>query len=382
MGHPRCREDAPSRVTFSRTLLPPERNGTMHLTESHKAYENWLVWNMPERTDENAEAWATEDAFTDALSSVNIPSFETVRDTYRKAPSSPETLALLCARYPFLVPRGYPYGFVAINPFDAASDVGGSGDERCPGLSPHGMGTHDRSMLGGMPDGWAFAFGVELCEDVRTILIAMEPDGISDTEQLLTYRVSQVKEKFGELRWYAGGGLVREDLGSANGRRHDGIARQTIDGIVELYSHVSGRCCATCGTFDDVRLTRGWVCPICRSCWEGEHEKLIQEMRRHPSRYGGADADRMAKVSFEDDTDTMRPHGPAEGSCAFTVYDMDGREDVSYYDLIVPQDSPARKALGIVEPLRIEGIYARMLEGQGQQDAIDEDGCGNGPSEE
>lgn len=343
----------------------------MHFLGLHKAYADWCQENMPERTDGNANKWAVEDSFVSTLLSIEAPSFDVVRDAYSKAPASHETLALLCARYPFLVPRVYPSGLVAFDPFDMADDDG-TEDPRYPGISTYRTEPRDRSLLGDMPEGWARAFGIEMCEDIRTLLLAMRPDAVSDTEQLLTYRVSQVKEKFGTLRWYAGGGLIRNELDSGkDGTHRDGIAYRAIDDIVELYSDVSGRCCVMCGTFDDIRWTRGWVGPMCRGCWESRHENLIARMRKRTSDYDARDVERLSHNTFEGETNPMRPHGQLEGSCECTIYSGDSRETISYYDYVVPEGSPVRKALGIAKPLRIEDIYVRMLAGKGQQDRTD-----------
>ena len=48
-----------------------------------------------------------------------------------------------------------------------------------------------------MPDGWRAAFGEQLCEELSKEL---KRAGIIDS-----YRIIQIKEKYGGLRWYDAG---------------------------------------------------------------------------------------------------------------------------------------------------------------------------------
>ena len=47
-----------------------------------------------------------------------------------------------------------------------------------------------------MPKGWKRSFGIYLCEELREELIRIDPSLLD------TYRVSQVKEKYGEEVFY------------------------------------------------------------------------------------------------------------------------------------------------------------------------------------
>ena len=49
-------------------------------------------------------------------------------------------------------------------------------------------------MLDEMPSGWRESIGEQLCEELKMVLVK---EGL-----LEKYRVHQIKEKFGSLRWY------------------------------------------------------------------------------------------------------------------------------------------------------------------------------------
>lgn len=53
----------------------------------------------------------------------------------------------------------------------------------------------DYTLLDDMPSGWRKRFGLQMCADIKQ---ALEKNNI----EVESYQVFQVKEKFGELRWY------------------------------------------------------------------------------------------------------------------------------------------------------------------------------------
>jgi len=90
-----------------------------------------------------------------------------------------------------------------------------------------------------MPPGWAIAFGDEILEDLRE---ALDRSGL-----LLQYRVLEIKDKFGELRWYDNG------------------ATDEVSGILTDYSRRSGRICVKCGKLAVLALNE--LCtPFCDAC--------------------------------------------------------------------------------------------------------------------
>ena len=96
-----------------------------------------------------------------------------------------------------------------------------------------------------MPDGWRRAFGQEMCEEIRKVLIK--------GNYLYDYRVVQIKEKFGALRWYDNGAP-------------DSIYRELQD-IINKYEEISARTCIWCGR-PATKISLGWISPWCDNCAE------------------------------------------------------------------------------------------------------------------
>ena len=97
--------------------------------------------------------------------------------------------------------------------------------------------------LDDIPEGWVKAFGEFMCEELD---VAIKAAGIEDE-----YVVDQVKEKYGEMRWY------------------DRPSNQEISDIVEKYSVLSRNICVHCGKPDVNMLTKtSWILPMCKCCYE------------------------------------------------------------------------------------------------------------------
>lgn len=94
-----------------------------------------------------------------------------------------------------------------------------------------------------MPQGWWWSFGEQMCEELDQLIHKY------DMEEF--YYISQVKEKYGELRWY-----------------DEGFATEGWDEYCEWlkkYENMSWETCAICGepaTYTEV----GWVLPVCEHC--------------------------------------------------------------------------------------------------------------------
>lgn len=58
----------------------------------------------------------------------------------------------------------------------------------------------------------------------------------------------QLKEKFGGLRFYTNG--------------HDDV----VDGMIKYAEHLCDNTCESCGTREDLGLTKGWIAVLCRKC--------------------------------------------------------------------------------------------------------------------
>lgn len=133
----------------------------------------------------------------------------------------------LCERYPFLIPRNVWTDSIV-------EDY-----------------NYEFTELDGMPDGWRKAFGIQMCEDIRKILIK--------ANYLYDYRITQVKEKFGGLRWY--------DYGAPSS------IFQELQDTINKYEELSYRTCINCGR-PATKISLGWINPFCDKCADKLNEKI------------------------------------------------------------------------------------------------------------
>lgn len=95
-----------------------------------------------------------------------------------------------------------------------------------------------------LPEGWAGCFGAGLIHDVNYILY-----NHYDDEERESFSIAQIKEKFGELCFYA-----------------DGM-NAYMSTLVNIYENMSKIICIECGSMHDVTiLTKGWIQPLCKQC--------------------------------------------------------------------------------------------------------------------
>lgn len=148
----------------------------------------------------------------------------------------------LCEKYPFLIPSNRWSG----KRINEAADGG-----YWPG-SPDAVPEWDYEYteLDEMPDGWRIAFGEDLCRELKEEL---ERAGALDS-----YRITQIKEKFGSLRWYD------------NGNTKAGY------NIISKYEAISERTCICCGK-PATRISTGWISPFCDECCSGSGTVPIEE---------------------------------------------------------------------------------------------------------
>jgi len=66
---------------------------------------------------------------------------------------------------------------------------------------------------------------------------------------------TQVKEKFGTLRFYTNGG------------------NDVQDGMITLAEYLSGFICEDCGSTNNVSQTEGWIVTLCDKCMKERNEK-------------------------------------------------------------------------------------------------------------
>ena len=98
--------------------------------------------------------------------------------------------------------------------------------------------------LDDMPTGWRKAFGIDLCKELKTEL--------KKHKYLRKYRITQIKEKFGGLRWYD------------NSNTKEGY------NIIQKYEHISFNTCINCGK-PATYVSAGWISPYCDNCKDNKH---------------------------------------------------------------------------------------------------------------
>lgn len=104
-----------------------------------------------------------------------------------------------------------------------------------------------------MPDGWRIAFGDELLEKLTAML--------REHGALKQYRIADIKEKYGSLRWY--------DFG----------APAEVTGMLTEYSKASARICGKCGK-PAQWISKGWIAPYCDTCARQSRRPYPEAFRR------------------------------------------------------------------------------------------------------
>lgn len=94
--------------------------------------------------------------------------------------------------------------------------------------------------LDAMPDGWRKTFGIQMCEELKKEL--------KKYNYLYKYRITQIKEKYGTLRW--------DSYGSPEGCEYP---------IIDKYEDLSQETCIICGK-PATYISKGWVSPYCEDC--------------------------------------------------------------------------------------------------------------------
>lgn len=139
--------------------------------------------------------------------------------------------------------------------------------------------------LGALPSGWRKAFGLQICRELKRALLE---DG--GRKRLNSYRIDQIKEKYGELCWYDHGG------------------NEETNNIIAKYTYISRHTCITCGKSADY-VTKGWVEPYCREHlpeWidpDNEDQVYTYYTKEFPF-YG------LYRINFKDKEDKTDETGP------------------------------------------------------------------------
>ena len=124
--------------------------------------------------------------------------------------------------------------------------------------------------LDAMPNGWRKCFGIQMCKEIKQALLR---DG---RKVLKNYRIEQIKEKFGGLRWY------------------DEHFNDEVASIVKKYEYISERTCSVCGR-PAKYLTRGWIEPYCEKCVPEKQKDSAQRYLSDIPFYGYTDMEYYEK---------------------------------------------------------------------------------------
>lgn len=109
---------------------------------------------------------------------------------------------------------------------------------------------YEYTVLDMLPDGWRLAFGNEMLKELREILVK--------GNCLDSYRIVEIKEKFGALRWYSTG--------------YDDDLYEKIRDWENKYERMSARYCINCGKPTKYR-TLDYILYLCEECIETEKAK-------------------------------------------------------------------------------------------------------------
>lgn len=98
--------------------------------------------------------------------------------------------------------------------------------------------------LDSLPDGWRKRFGTLLCKDLQKVFKQTKFHNF-----VRNYRISEVKEKYGQLRWYDNG--VPEDI------------YEEYNKIIKYYTKLSENTCVVCGKPGVIDWNTYWLQPLC-----------------------------------------------------------------------------------------------------------------------
>ena len=131
-----------------------------------------------------------------------------------------------------------------------------------PWLTPYNIWTkkpledynYEQTWADDIPEGWRLAFGDQMIEELDQLL---KKYSLEDK-----YRIVQIKEKFGGLRWY-----------------DDGFSKEGYEEYRDWlckYEDLSVKTCISCGKLA-VGFTRSYILPLCRDCMKDMPYDPIEE---------------------------------------------------------------------------------------------------------
>jgi hypothetical protein len=108
----------------------------------------------------------------------------------------------------------------------------------------------------GVPEGWLPIID-KLCGCMQHYIdyhVRYTKDGHVKPQQV---RCSQMKEKFGGLRFYTDG--------------HD----EVVEGMIKMAEHLCDITCQDCGSEEDLGITSGWITVLCKKCVIGHGDRAM-----------------------------------------------------------------------------------------------------------
>ncbi len=134
--------------------------------------------------------------------------------------------------------------------------------KKYPWLTPYNVWTgkpredynYEDTWADDIPDGWRLAFGDQMIEELDQLL---RKYNLEDE-----YHITQIKEKYGSLRWY-----------------DDGFAKEGFEEYmnwIHKYEDLSYRTCIYCGE-PAIGFTQGWIIPLCKDCMKDMPYTPIEE---------------------------------------------------------------------------------------------------------
>lgn len=103
-------------------------------------------------------------------------------------------------------------------------------------------------------DGWFWIID-NLCESIQSY-IDNNNEYADEDKKISQVIATQVKEKYGTLRFYYSGG------------------DNYIDGMVSFAENLSANTCEFCGSMKNVGKTKGWVSTICKDCYNNSKSNI------------------------------------------------------------------------------------------------------------
>ena len=134
--------------------------------------------------------------------------------------------------------------------------------EKYPWLTPYNIWTgksledcdYEYTRADDIPRGWRIAFGDQMLEELDQLLKKYNFEK--------EYRIVQIKEKFGGLRWY-----------------DDGFPEEGWEEYkawLYKYEDLSFKTCMSCGK-PAIGFTKGWIMPLCKDCMKDMPYDPIEE---------------------------------------------------------------------------------------------------------